>query len=39
MKLIAIIKKNLKSQDFADEEWYKEDDELIANPTDILDVD
>ena len=29
-------KKYLKPQDFADDKWYKEDDELFADPTDIL---
>ena len=32
-------KKDLKPQDFADDEWHKEDDELFADPTDILDAD
>ncbi len=32
-------KKDLKPQDFADDEWNKEDDELFADPTDILDAD
>ncbi len=32
-------KKDLKPQDFPDDEWHKEDDELFADPTDILDAD
>ncbi len=32
-------KKDLKLQDFAYDKWHKEDDELFADPTDILDVD
>ena len=31
-------KKDLKPQDFADDEWHKEDDELFADPTDIIDA-
>ena len=31
-------KKNLKSQEFANDEWQKEDDELFVDPTDILDT-
>ena len=38
MKFIAIDKKDLKPQDFADDEWHKEDDKLFADPTDILDA-
>ncbi len=29
---------DLQPQNFADNEWHKEDDELFANPTDILDA-
>ncbi len=32
-------KKDLKPQDFADDEWQKEDDELFAGLTHILDAD
>ncbi len=32
-------KKDLKPQDFTDDEWHKEDDELFADPTDIVDAD
>ncbi len=32
-------KKDLKPQDFADDKWHKEDDELFADPIDILDAD
>ncbi len=32
-------KKDLKPEDFADDEWNKEDDELFADPTDIFDAD
>ena len=31
-------RKNLKSQEFANDEWHKKDDELIADPTNILDA-
>lgn len=31
-------KKNLKFQEFADDKWYKEDDKLFVNPTDIWDA-
>lgn len=31
-------KKDLKPQDFADNEWHKKDDELFADFTDILDA-
>ncbi len=31
--------KDPKAQDVADEEWYKKDDELFADLTDILDAD
>ena len=31
-------KKDLKPQEFADDEWHKEDDELFADPTDIQDT-
>lgn len=31
-------KKDLKPQDFSDDEWHKEDDELFADPTDIWDA-
>ena len=31
-------KKDLKSQEFADNEWYKEDDKFFTYPTDILDA-
>ncbi len=31
--------KFLKPQDFADDKWHKKDDELFADPTDILDTD
>ena len=31
-------RKDLKSQEFADDEWYKKDDKLFADPTNILDT-
>ena len=31
-------RKDLKPQEFADDEWHKKDDELFADPTDILDA-
>ena len=31
-------KKNLKPQKFVNNEWHKEDDELFANPIDLLDA-
>ncbi len=38
MKLITMIKTDLNPKDFADENWHKENDELFANFTDILDA-
>ena len=29
---------DLKSQEFVDDEWYKKDDKLFVDPTDILDA-
>ena len=32
-------KRELKPKDFAEDEWHKEDDELVADPKDILNAD
>ena len=31
-------KKDLKSQEFVDDEWQKEDNKLFADPTDVMDA-
>lgn len=31
-------RKDLKAQNFANDEWHKEENELYADPIDILDV-